>query len=868
MARYSHCVSIIKEASGDLITDEQAKELIDAIVNRAKNTDAAQLASLEQRIAKAGDDLIAEMKVQGAIQKRNGLLAAKASKRINDYVHQFDTLGEGLDAFNNGSVRLKNRKGVDITGGRNSVDAQIVALRAEYVGQLQFDLEKAKLIREFRSDELADEVFTELYHIGNPDVNNPTGSKRALKMAQIIHNLQRKAVERLNRAGGYIRMADNYVMTQTHDAAAIRKAAGPEYYGTFGFKDGSSEASFTAWHDFILPLLDHEATFKGATNKAEFLRGAHEGILTGVHGKSGMPLMGEFTGTGTLARKVSQRRVLHFKDAESALLYNKRFGSRSIRDGILEDLKAMAHSTALMENYGPNPEVMFKRTIRKLKEEVRGQPDDLKQMKSLENEWLEGGFNQLTGQLDMPNNPTLQGVTRGILAHSTLSRLGQVTLSAIPDKAFFHAAGTYQGWSNMDAFAANLDIFSPKSPDDSVRLTMMDAAIDSFLGEVASRFASRDNTAGRMFKLQQAMFKINGMNWWNDIHKGTFAKHTANWLGVNAHLPFDVPIGAGPTKVIPDSLRKVLRLYGFDALHWDVLRKAAFKAENGHMYLTPDRVNGISDDVIGRLVKAGGDTDTANNIARYRDKLRSNLMAFITDQVDTAVPTPGNRERLIANWNSQSGTAKGSVIRMLMHFKSFPITVWERVIKRELFGRGTSGVGEWLLSEAKSNFRLTQLVAMTTVGGYISMAIKDALKGRTPKSLVNKDGSFNWEVLVSSAQRGGGLGIYGDLLFNEYDRSYKNALTTLAGPVFGQLPEVAAIGSSAVRGQKFAQPLKNLMVQNTPYINLFYVRPVLDYMILWQIQEMLSPGSVRKIERKIEKENNQSFFISPSEAVK
>ena len=148
------------------------------------------------------------------------------------------------------------------------------------------------------------------------------------------------------------------------------------------------------------------------------------------------------------------------------------------------------------------------------------------------------------------------------------------------------------------------------------------------------------------------------------------------------------------------------------------------------------------------------------------------------------------------------------------------------------------------------------------------MAIKDALKGRTPKSLVNKDGSFNWEVLVSSAQRGGGLGIYGDLLFNEYDRSYKNALTTLAGPVFGQLPEVAAIGSSAVRGQKFAQPLKNLMVQNTPYINLFYVRPVLDYMILWQIQEMLSPGSVRKIERKIEKENNQSFFISPSEAVK
>ena len=56
-------------------------------------------------------------------------------------------------------------------------------------------------------------------------------------------------------------------------------------------------------------------------------------------------------------------------------------------------------------------------------------------------------------------------------------------------------------------------------------------------------------------------------------------------------------------------------------------------------------------------------------------------------------------------------------------------------------------------------------------------------------------------------------------------------------------------------------------MNNTPFINLFYIRPVLDYLILWNLQEMADPGSLYRNERRVEQSNGQGFFVRPSDTV-
>lgn len=116
--------------------------------------------------------------------------------------------------------------------------------------------------------------------------------------------------------------------------------------------------------------------------------------------------------------------------------------------------------------------------------------------------------------------------------------------------------------------------------------------------------------------------------------------------------------------------------------------------------------------------------------------------------------------------------------------------------------------------------------------------------------------------------RGGGLGIYGDFLFNEYDRSYRSFTANAAGPVISQLDNVADMFNKLKRGENVSKEAGKLITDNTPFINLFYIRPVLDYLILWNLQEMSDPGSLRRGERRVRQQTGQGFFIQPSEEIR
>jgi hypothetical protein len=834
------CIDIIANASDKELSPDQAKRLIDQIMSEV-NRPSAALDNAEAKVRELGKQIIGEDKVLSAIQRRNALLTVIANNRIHDYVKKFPTMGEGLMTFMNGSNKLRAE-------GRLSVYYQGRSLQHKYVGRLVDGLQKTGTMPEFKSTQIDRQIFQELWELGK-EGGKPgiSGSPKAQAIAKIVHDINMEMIDRENRAGAFVNKLEGYVMRQSHDADAIRRAGG------MGYGPGSNEASFKVWSDFIMPLLD-ERTFEGVEDKTAFLRGAHEGIITGVHDRptAEIDINAAFRNTGALAKRVSQGRTLHFKDADSAFRYNHRFGMKEFRESVLRQIQMRANATAMMENFGPNPEITFERLVRDMKSTAKKTPDDVAHLKSLDDWRLQASFRELMGYNDVSTNPSLSRIMNSIRAIQNMAKLGQSTITAFADKAFLQSEMGFQGMDALRTASKQFTAIAEGRPEGERRsmLNLMGAGLDGFMGSVMHRFSMHDNRAGTLFKMQAHFFNLNAMNWWNDVHKGAAAELMSAHLAEHADLPH---------AKLPVELRNVLSLYGIDQRTWDLVRATASEVE-GRKYITPDGLLQIPTERIKAIMAETGEKYTVGGEQRFRDRLDTQLRTYFADRVDIAIPTPGNEERVYSHWNTQAGTPLGEGVRMLMMFKQMPISVLQKVVKREIYGHGSDTLLQWLQSDRLGNFRMIQLIAMTAVGGYISGAIKDAIRGKTPKPLTPLN-------IQDALLRGGGLGIYGDMLFTEYDRSYRSFTSTMGGPVISQVDTLADMANKLKHGESIAGETGKLVTNNIPFINLFYIRPVLDYLILWNLQEMGDPGSLRRAERKVERDTGQGFFIRPSEHV-
>lgn len=256
--------------------------------------------------------------------------------------------------------------------------------------------------------------------------------------------------------------------------------------------------------------------------------------------------------------------------------------------------------------------------------------------------------------------------------------------------------------------------------------------------------------------------------------------------------------------------------------------------------------------------KTGIDKPTKRNIQDARFDLEMMLDTFYLDRADHGIPMPGAAERAIMNQGTQPGTVVGEVFRHVMQFKSFPITMIRRGLGREIRGTATG----------KADIRgLAQLIAGTTVFGYGAMVAKDILKLREARQFTG-DFENDSKLLMAAMAQGGGMGIYGDFLFGEFSRYGRSAVATAVGPTLGQVDDVAELWTRIRTGEDVGSNAFRMAMNNTPFINLFYTRAALDYIILYELQEMMNPGYLSRMEQRIMRENNQKFFIPPTSAIR
>jgi len=271
-------------------------------------------------------------------------------------------------------------------------------------------------------------------------------------------------------------------------------------------------------------------------------------------------------------------------------------------------------------------------------------------------------------------------------------------------------------------------------------------------------------------------------------------------------------------------------------------------AADGRNFLTPDAVQRLPDEAIRAYL---GKVDAGDRaIARAKQQLEDNLRAYYTDTASEAMTEPGAREKALLTGGTQAGTPVGEAARFIAQFKSFSVTYLTRHVAREL-KRGPK----------PDFYGLAGMIAMTTAMGYVSMVAKDTLKGRNPRD------PLKWQTMAAAMQQGGGLGIYGDFLFGQYNRFGGGFWETTLGPTAGTISDMARIFSAAKSGQDVGALSTRALVNNTPFANLFWTRSALDYMVLYHMQEAMNPGYLRRMEASAKRDYGQTFWLSPSQNI-
>jgi len=122
-------------------------------------------------------------------------------------------------------------------------------------------------------------------------------------------------------------------------------------------------------------------------------------------------------------------------------------------------------------------------------------------------------------------------------------------------------------------------------------------------------------------------------------------------------------------------------------------------------------------------------------------------------------------------------------------------------------------------------------------------------------------------TMTAAMLQGGALGIYGDFVLGTENRFGQDPITTLMGPGVGTAGDVLKTLIKIRDGDDPSANVVNLMKNNTPFINLFYTRMALDYLVFYRMQEYMNPGYLSRMESRVEEENKQNWWMRPSDHV-
>tara|TARA_R110000868_G_scaffold94417_2_gene260467 strand:+ start:241 stop:2667 length:2427 start_codon:yes stop_codon:yes gene_type:complete len=642
-----------------------------------------------------------------------------------------------------------------------------------------------------------------------------TGNVKASKAATGFSKAAEYLRERYNRAGGFIPKRNDWGMPQIHDQVRVAKAGMDEWIGYLTNPDN--------------PKLNREAMVNmdgRIMSDDELMQALRESYKTVSTDGQNKKVPGAFSGNGKMANRHQDSRFLVFKDADSWIDYQEKFGSSDFFNVMVGHIRSMSSEIAMLEVLGPNPNQAFKYLS-----DIAENDGNMGMVNSV--------WNVVSGSADMVD------VNRASIAKATAftrhwlmaSQLGGAAISSITDPVYGKMTRAFNGMPIVKSIQHTVGQLNPANEADRAFAAHLGMVMDGWTSQavVSSRFSGEIDPAGKASKVSETLFRASGLTAWTNGQRNAFGLdfqwHIARQMGK-------------PLSDVDPKFQGMMKRYGITDEEWEIMRSVPLEEHGGTSYFRPQNMHDL-------------DLPTENV-----DNLVTKILEAMNTEMDFAVPSPDARVRAIQTWGGKErGSFTGEAARMSMMYKSFSITQFMTHMNRS----GPKFVGLYA-------FRLG---IMLSAMGALAIQVKEISKGREPRQM---DGAF----LVAAMMQGGGLGIFGDFIsasgVDNKSRFGNSVLATAMGPGASLVEDTVGL---AVSGFDFAtdpftgddtnlgREAARLMQRYTPGNNLWYARLVFERYLFDTLQEMTDPKALqnrKKYERKLKTERGQDYWWKRGES--
>ena len=820
--KLSKCFEEVKRLTGDLLPDEQINQILDeAKIKINENKFQGAEVKSEKILAQ---EIIDKFEYDQVLKKRN--LAEsnmKALERYEKIIDAVDTSNGKINPIE--AVRgylVGMQKFSKIT--RDSIGLKQATLENDEIRKL------VNAIRSLNKDAWNDfsegridlEIMREM-------IGEPTGIKNAKNIAKVLKESQNSWRLRLNDLGANIGELDDWITRTTHNTEKMANAS----KGSRLLDDNRA-----AWVEYTQTKLNLKRTFADVNDPVEInkiLSSIYDSLMTGDHMKYGGT--NSIYGTKNVTNRLNSSRVLHFKDLQARQEYNIKFGEPSLQTSVFNVLTSSAKNIVMMQELGTNPQDTFNKILALLKKKYKS--SDYQIVRDLNFENFRGAFAEVDGSANIAGSQILAKIGEVVRSTGDMARLGGTVITSFADLGPYMTSTNFQGRGLLTGlFEAINGLFggNPKAAMEALEV-ISNSVVVSNRGNV---YADGADGTGAINNLRNKFFKWNGLNGWVASLKSSMALGVSKFYGSLSETKF---------LDLEKRERNFLTLYGIDEGKWNMLRSIKTLAVDNKRYLTAEAVDDISDDVINKYL---GRKLSAREIRNFKKDLQLTWKNVLNDQGTHGTPEPDTQIRSITRMGTVRGTAMGEVNRFVMQYKNFAVSLYKKILRREMDSYGPDE------SRLIGATMLASTLMLGTIFGYIVLSVKDMLSGRSPRD-PKKLG-----VVMQSFVQGGGAGIYGDFLMSEIQNQYGNGIfETALGPTASDIKKFIDVVKNMNEPKKAGKKFLQLAEGHTPFINLYYTKAAYDYLIGYQIKEYLDPGFFNRMKKRNEENRGQTYYFKP-----
>lgn len=454
-------------------------------------------------------------------------------------------------------------------------------------------------------------------------------------------------------------------------------------------------------------------------------------------------------------------------------------------------------------------------------------------------ETLDAMFASITGASNSPVNSTAANVLSAGRNVITASSLGSAMITAITDAGFQLMARRFAGLPVTSQLRDVVRSIGTGGAREAVRAGLI---LDSSIHVLQSQAQYVGSVNARTWTgfIADRVLAASGLTAWTQAGKHAFG------MAFQATMADMVPHRWAD---LPEAIQRTLDRHGFDARSWEKVRAAQVyePTAGGAGLLRPQEI-----------------------AAAAGDALAERYLAMIQRETKFAVPEPTVRSRVALLGESQPGTARGEVLRAMSQFKSFGVAVVMLQVGRIARELGAGQV--WRGASYAGGLLIT-----TTLLGAVSLELKELVAGRDPRDanpLSPRNGAQGSKFWAQALLQGGGMGIWGDLLFSDVNRFGGGMAQTLAGPMADRVDQIrrltigniqqGATGERTNIGREAAQFVR----QNTPGSSLWYLRLAWERIAMDQLQHLADPEASAAFRRRRQqrlRDYGNEFWWSPGE---